>query len=40
MHLNKNDMEDFLKKINNFLNLKMKILNYFVNQKLMEYQQL
>ena len=33
------DMQDFLKKINNFLNYKKKkILSYFLNLKLMEYQ--
>ena len=36
----KSDMEDFNKKINNFLNLKDKKINYFLNQKLMEYPQL
>ena len=29
----KNDMLDFIKKIRNFLNLKMIILNYILNQK-------
>ena len=34
------DMKDFLKKINNFLKFKkIKVLNYFLNQKLMEFQQ-
>ena len=36
---NKKDMEDFLKKINNFLNLNKNRLNYFLNQKLTEFQQ-
>ena len=30
----KNDIEDFIKKINNFLNLKMKELNYFAEPKI------
>ena len=33
------DMDNFLKKINNFLNFDNKKLNYFVNQKLMEFLQ-
>ena len=34
---NKSDMEDFLKKINNFLNLNNNNLELFSEQKLMEY---
>ena len=37
---NLDDMEDFLKKISNFLSLKKECYNFFVNQKLTEYQQL